>query len=346
MKSFLKYAIFFSLLLSLTFLFLMGCSRSSASLQEEDKFDQWLSEENKIRVLSTVGMIDDLVHQVGGEHVACLVLISGGLDPHSYELVKGDNEKFSAAQVVFFNGLNLEHGPSLLHYIHEHPCAVGVGDAIAKRSPDDVIRMQKQLDPHIWMDVSLWLQGVDTIVETLSLQDPEHAAAYHNNGDALKQRLEGLHEQIQQTMAFVPLDKRYLVTTHDAFNYFARRYLALPEERTNGRWIERCKSPEGLSPEGQLSATDIYHIIHYLEKYQITVLFPESNLSQDSIKKIVQAGLERGLNVHVSKDALYADAMGETGSLGDTYEKMMEYDALIISKNMSGEKISGRTVHE
>jgi manganese/zinc/iron transport system substrate-binding protein len=205
--------------------------------------------------------------------------------------------------------------------------------------------MQKQLDPHIWMDVSLWLEGVDAIVDMLSREDAQHAAEFRINGKALKKRLARLHEEIQQMMKIIPPDKRYLVTTHDAFNYFVRRYLALPEERSDDKWMERCKAPEGLSPEGQLSATDIYHLIHYLEKHHITVLFPESNLSQDSIRKIVQAGLEKGLNVHIAHDALYADAMGEPGTPGDTYEKMMEYDAFVISKNMSFENMTDKAVY-
>ena len=80
-------------------------------------------------------MIDDLVEQVGGEYVDTTVLIKGGFDPHSYQLVEGDDEKFAFADVIFCNGVGLEHGPSLQHYLKTHPKVVFLAIASGRKIP-------------------------------------------------------------------------------------------------------------------------------------------------------------------------------------------------------------------
>ena len=81
-----------------------------------------------------------------------------------------------------------------------------------------------------------------------------------------------LHSSVKQRIGEIPVEKRYLVTSHDAFNYFARAYLAADEESQNEGWRGRFESPEGLSPESQLSAVHIRQIIDHLQKHQIQVL--------------------------------------------------------------------------
>src|SRR5579871_5638784 len=96
-------------LYSLCLLFLWGCSNSTAP----SAMDPWVEQNGKLKVLSTTAMIDDVVRQIGRERIDHLPLIMGEIDPHSYELVKGDDEKLSMATLIFFNGLGLEHGASL-----------------------------------------------------------------------------------------------------------------------------------------------------------------------------------------------------------------------------------------
>jgi manganese/zinc/iron transport system substrate-binding protein len=174
------------------------------------------------------------------------------------------------------------------------------------------------------------MRTVDIIVRELSLKDPQHASVYRQNGLRLMQQMEAAHQEAISLMSSIPPEKRYLVTSHDAFNYFTRAYLATPEERKNGDWRKRFAAPEGLAPEGQLSAKDIQGIIDYLSEHKITVLFPESNVSKDSIKKIVNAGSRKGIVLEMADVPLYADAMGPSGSDGDTYLKMVKHNVLVI----------------
>lgn len=299
--------------------------------QRHNEFQNWINSNGKVRVLSTTGMINDLVKQIGGDEVLTLTLIQGDLDPHSYQLVKGDDEKLAMADIIFFNGLGLEHGSSMQYQLANNPKAVGVGNLIDSKA---VIYVGNQKDPHIWMDISLWAQTIPFITKALSEKDPAHAELYKKNAERLNHAMIKAHERLKEYMHLIPEEERYLVTSHDAFNYFARAYLSRDSELEGNRWQKRFMAPEGLAPEGQLSTTDIKLIIDHVKAYKIRMLFSESNVSRDSIIKIIQAGKEEGLNVKIACCPLYGDAMGSPGSEGDTYLKMMDYNAKMIASHL------------
>lgn len=305
---------------------LCACSGSGNIQLRNQDLKQWKEPNGKVKVLSTIAMIGDLVKRVGGDHIDNFTLITGELDPHSYQLVKGDDEKLAFAQLIFSNGLGLEHGPSLQRYLANDKKVISLGNKLKQQNPELLWFFKGQIDPHIWMDVSIWSRTVPFIVEALSKQDPEHTSAYQDNGKALIKEMQEHHDRFRKKMMAVPDEKRYLVTSHDAFNYFTRAYLATDEEITKDDWQERFAAPEGLAPESQLGTNEIQNIINHMSKYQIQVLFPESNVSKDSIRKIVNAGKEKNLTLCIANVYLYGDAMGSPGSDGDTYLKMIEHN--------------------
>jgi manganese/zinc/iron transport system substrate-binding protein len=338
MKSF--FDLFFRKKILFGLLVLLACLSSCVNRDERPKNEgqnqiaEWMEPNGKIKTLSTIAMINDLVKQVGGDYVDSLSLIRGDLNPHSYQLVKGDDEKLGFADLIFSNGLNLEHGPSLHRYLQESKKSVSLGDKLSEKYPDLIIHIRNQVDPHIWMDISLWMKTIPFIVEALSERDPQHAAEFQANADHLIKEMETAHKEIRRELHALPPEKRYLVTTHDAFFYFTRAYLAADDEKTMEEWQARFVAPEGLAPESQLSVAQIQGIINHLAQYHINVMFPESNISKDSLRKILFAGRERGLPIRLSTVPLYADAMGPPGSDGDTYIKMMKHDATTIAKDL------------
>lgn len=315
-----------------------GCTCDPVCLKYRAEEKKWYEHNGKIKVLSTTAMIDDLVRRVGGDNIDTLTLIRGELDPHTYQLVKGDDEKFNYADLIFYNGLGLEHGPSLQQQLTEQKNSYALGDILFAANPDSILHYHGQVDPHIWMDIALWKNTVPIIVEKLSLADPAHAAEFKKNGDQLIGELGLAHQNLRALLQKIPDNKRYLVTSHDAFNYFTRSYLATDEELKDNSWQKRFAAPEGLSPESQLSAADIQQIIDHLKEYNIHIIFSESNVSRDSIRKIVQSGIDNGLEVKIAMAFLYADAMGEPGSEGDTYVKMVTYNGQTIASYLDEEK--------
>jgi len=327
-------SIFMKFLYVLCVFFLAGCS----SEREPSKLDAWMQEKDKVRVLSTTAMVGDLVANIGREHVAGQTLILGEIDPHSYELVKGDDEKISFAQIVFYSGLGLEHGASLRYSLLHHSNAVALGDCIQKEHPELILTDDGQIDPHVWMDISLWAKAVGPIVAALSRTDPAHAAEYQLNGEKFLQEMLSAHQDIREKMLQIPVEKRFLVTSHDAFNYFTRAYLADASEREQADWNKRFEAPEGLAPDGQLSAADIQRIINHICLYHVTVVFPESNVSRDSLRKIISACKEKGINATISSQALYGDAMGGLDSDANGYIKMIQHDANVLQNAWQDEK--------
>jgi manganese/zinc/iron transport system substrate-binding protein len=219
--------------------------------------------------------------------------------------------------------LGLEHGASLSTFLKNSPKASAIGEKISQAAPDKILMKGDVIDPHIWMDISIWQKGVEPVVEALILADPDGASFYRKQGEIVFEKMTAAHLEIFSQLQKIPSEKRYLVTSHDAFHYFTRCYLADPGEID---WSSRFAAPEGLAPEGQLNPRDIQKIIDYLRLKKITVVFPESNVSRDSIRKIASAGKELGLEIRISSEPLYGDAMS-----GLTYLEMMRRNAATLS---------------
>jgi manganese/zinc/iron transport system substrate-binding protein len=290
---------------------------------------EWMSENGKIKVLSTIAQIGDLAAAVGGERVDSLVLVPGEMDPHSYELVKGDAEKFTRADMILYNGLGLEHGASLSALLKSSAKAVPVGEEVRRISPYEILEKNGVVDPHIWMDVSLWQKAVCRIEELLSKADPAGAEYYKARAALLEKEMESTHIYMRELLQKIPSSRRFLVTSHDAFRYFARSYLAEPGEAD---WSGRFTAPEGLAPDGQLNPADIRRAIDFLREHQVRVVFPESNVSRDAVAKIASASRELGFDVLLCKEALYGDSTG-----GLPYLEMIRSNAEVIYNHLQEE---------
>ncbi len=147
------------------------------------------------------------------------------MDPHSYELVKGDSEKLSYAKVIFYNGLGLEHGASLRHQIKQHPKAIALGDWIREKNPEAILIERGQVDPHVWLDISLWAEIIDSDRPSIIRSRSSKCRLLPANGQQVRESLLKLDASLLKNSRSIPPEKRYLVTSHDAFNYFTRRYL-------------------------------------------------------------------------------------------------------------------------
>lgn len=328
----MKYLVGLCLCLCALFFSCSGAKKRGQALHE------WLQPNGKVKVLCTTEMIADVVRSIGGEQIDSLTLITGELDPHSYELVKGDAEKFDRADVIFYTGLGLEHGASVYSKLKGHTHGVAVADVL-KEKEAQLITIDGQIDPHVWMDLMLWIQIVDPIVDALGKIDADHAGLFIQRGEVLKEVFRKNDGKISRLLGSIPKERRYVVTTHDAFNYFTRRYLSSEEEVENGSWKTRCSAPEGLAPESQMSMQDIISISEYLVEHKIPVVFPESNLSPDSLRKVVSVCQDKGFRILICTKPLYGDSMGSAKDGSDTYFGMMQTNAKTIHEYlMAGEQ--------
>jgi manganese/zinc/iron transport system substrate-binding protein len=305
----------------LLILVLWGCRRHESSLT------QWCKGNGRLKVLSTTAMIHDLVKEIGGDDIDAIALIQGELDPHSYEIVKGDDEKFARADLIFYNGLGLEHGLSLRQNLINNPKAIAVANTILDEDAGLILKVDGQYDPHVWMDIALWMKTVEPIVDALCQKDSAHANVYRERGALLQKKLTEADLEAFRLLQSLPARQRYLVTSHDAFHYFARHYLAEPGEEN---WQMRCQAPEGLAPEAQMSVTDVIAVVSHIEFFGIPVLFPESNVSRDSLHKIMDAAREKGFRIRLCQKPLYGDSMGKAAS----YLEMILHNVNVIADEL------------
>lgn len=307
------------LLLGMLAVLASGCAARAAALPDD-------LAARKIRVVTTVGMVSDVVRNVGGERVEVRALMGPGIDPHQYKASEGDVLRLGTADVVFYSGLHLE---AKVGEVLER-----MGDRIkTKAVTDDIDRglllkpaeFEGQFDPHVWFDVSLWAQTVDTVRDALIELDPESADYYRANAERYRAELEDLHEYVRQQAARIPEDQRVLVTAHDAFNYFGRAYGF------------EVRGLQGISTAAEAGTSDVRQLADFLAQRQIRAIFIESSVPVRNVEAVQAAVRSRGWDIAIGGE-LFSDAMGSEGTPEGTYTGMVRHNIDIIVKALLGEQ--------
>ena len=180
---------------------------------------------SKPRIVTTVGMVTDIVREVVGDRGEVIGLLSEGVDPHLYKPTREDVQQLSGAKVVFYGGLMLEGRlEESLKKLGDGKPVVGVAEsldrAILRKPPE----FEGHYDPHVWMDVKLWSQCVEAVTKTMTEFDADHAAEFVSRSEAYRQKLAKLDEYVRKSIESIPEQQRVLVTAHDAFGYFAHAF--------------------------------------------------------------------------------------------------------------------------
>ncbi len=307
-----------SLLLILVFLLLAGCGRGVAANQPDD---------GRLSVVTTIGQIADAAAIVGGELVRVQSLMGPGTDPHLYTASARDVDKLRDADIVFFNGLFLEaQMEDVLEQMAERQTVVAVSSGIDTATLLPSANYADEFDPHIWFDVTLWMQTVAQIRDTYVAIDPPHAAAYEANAAAYLAELEQLHAYVLAQAATVPAEQRVLVTAHDAFNYFGRAY------------DFEVLGLQGISTASEAGTADVQNLAAYIAERRIPAIFVESSVPVRNIEAVQAAVRDRGFDVQIG-GRLFSDAMGDGGTPEGTYIGMVRHNIdTIVSALRGGEK--------
>ncbi|MGH2541733.1 MAG: metal ABC transporter solute-binding protein, Zn/Mn family, partial [Ardenticatenaceae bacterium] len=172
-------------------------------------------------------------------------------------------------------------------------------------------------DPHVWMDVKLWMYTIDPVRDALVELDPAHAEVYRANANRYRAELEALENEMAALLATLPPERRVLVTAHDAFNYFARGYEF------------DVFAPQGISTETEAGIEDIRRTIDVLVERNVPALFIESTISPDVVEAVREGAQARGHDVQIGGQ-LFTDAMGDAGTPQGTYVGMIRHNAETI----------------
>lgn len=282
-------------------------------------FDATAAESKKIKITATTSMVADLVEQVGGDRVTVDHLMGPGVDPHLYKTTAGDVTRLSRADVIFYSGLKLEGrmGDVFTSMANSGKKVFPVTDTIPRKKLLEPAQFEGHYDPHVWFDVEMWSECIPAIVKGLSETDPAGKAVYEKNGAALKERMLALNKWCIEKAKELPKERRILVTSHDAYNYFGRAY---------GFEVVAI---QGVSTVTEASLSDISKMVDFIKSQKVKAIFVESSVSPTTIKRV-----SKDANVKIGGE-LFSDAMGAPGQLKEnfnvgTYDGMVKYNLTTI----------------
>lgn len=291
-------------------LWLSGCN---ASRSDED------AATSKPDVVSTSTVIADWAKRVGGDEIELTGILKPGTDPHVYEPVPLDSVAFEKADLILYNGYNLE--PGLIRMMN----AAGIrAEKLPIGEVVQPLQMEKEgqrvPDPHVWGNVKNAIAMTTAIRDALIKLSPEDEAEFTQNSDRLIAELEQLHIWIGEQIATIPLDRRKLITTHDAFEYYANAY-----------GLDVIGTLIGISTEEQPSAQTVQKLVESVKVAQVPAIFAETTINPRLISTVAE---EAG--VQLSPKQLYSDSIGAPGGDGDSYVKMMVANTKAIVEALGG----------
>lgn len=268
-----------------------------------------------IRAAATIGMITDIVQNVGGERVEVEGLMGPGVDPHLYKASESDVSTLEQADIIFYNGLHLEAG---LSGVLERMGDLGNTVVAVTNSIDRSLLLAPEefegaYDPHVWFDVKLWMESVEYVRDTLAALDPGSAEMYEANAEAYLQELEDLHTYVTEQAETIPEEQRVLVTAHDAFNYFGRAYGF------------EVRGLQGISTQTEASTADVQELADFIAERQIPAIFIESSVPKRNVEAVQAAVRAQGFDVVIGGE-LFSDAMGDPGTPEGTYIGMVRHN--------------------
>lgn len=282
-----------------------------------------VKDSGSIKVVATNSIIADMTKNVGGDLIELHSIVPIGTDPHEYETLPEDITRASEADVIFYNGLNLETGGN--------GWFKKLMDISKKKENEDYFAVSKgvaplyltskgqesEQDPHAWLDIENGIKYVDNIEKVLITKDPVNKETYTKNASEYKSKLKELHNNAKEKFKDIGQDKKLLVTSEGAFKYFSNAY----ELMATYIWE--------INTENQGSPEQMTKIINTINKSKVPSLFVETSVDKRSMER-VSSETKRPIY-----STIFTDSIAKEGEEGDSYYSMMEWNLNKIHEGLS-----------
>lgn len=306
---------------------LAGCGTSETVQTESTQGEQVTQQaevetEGRLQVVATNSILADMAKNVGGDTVEVYSVVPIGTDPHEYEALPADIQACSDADIVFYNGLNLETGNGWFDKLMETTGKVQGEDyfVVSEGVQPKYLTTEGQEgeeDPHAWLNIENGILYSQNMARVMSEKDPENAALYQENCDRYVATLSELHEEAKTAFEDIPEEKKLLVTSEGAFKYFCDAY------NMTAAFIWEINTESQGTPEQMTRIIDIIH------ETEVPVLFVETSIDARSME---QVSAETGLPIF---EKIFTDSLSDEGGDGDTYYNMMKWNITKIHEGLS-----------
>jgi manganese/zinc/iron transport system substrate-binding protein len=283
-------------------------------------FSRVSAQDGTLRIVATTTQAADITRilTTDVDGIDITPLMGAGVDPHLYQPTEADIIAMNEANLVVYSGLNLEgQFGTVFNALGEQGVAI---HALGQPVKDEGYtiggfnlseELQDVDDPHFWFDPRNWELSMVSLAETLSDLDPDNTELYYRNADDYAEQLQIIFNWAEEGMLSVPEGQRYLVTSHDAFQYFGAAF----------GW--QMTSIQGISTEDEAGVADVQNVVDFVISNEIPVMFVESSISPNTVNAVVEAVSAQGGSIRIGIRPLYSDAMGAPDTFGGTYIGML-----------------------
>jgi manganese/zinc/iron transport system substrate-binding protein len=270
-------------------------------------------------------LVTILTKDVPADTIHITGLMGAGVDPHLYKPTEADIKALNEADFVIYSGLHLEgQFDEVFEALSERGVTIFAVSTPVKDAGYTFggFTLSEELtnvdDPHFWFDPRNWQLSTQALADELAAFDPEHADLYQANAATYLEQLDLLYNWGVEAMAQVPEDQRYLVTSHDAFQYFSDAF----------GW--QVKSVQGISTAQEAGVGDIQDVVQFVIEHHVPVLFVESSVPPNTINAVREAVKAADAEIQLGIRGLYSDAMGSPDEFGGTYTGMIAANVYTI----------------
>ena len=304
-------------------LVVLGIAGCATGKENSSQTTSATAENKKIQVVTTNSIIYDMTKNIAGDLVDLHSIVPVGQDPHEYEPLPEDVQKVQKADLIFYNGINLENAEDAwFTKMVKNAGKVADKDYFAVSDGVDVIYLEGENekgkeDPHAWLNIENGVIYAKNIAKQLIAKDPKNKETYEKNLAAYVEKLEALDKDAKQRIAKIPEEKRLIVTSEGCFKYFSKAY------DIKSAYIWEINTEEEGTPE------QIANLVRQLRASKVPSLFVESSVDDRPMKTVSQ---ETGKPIH---STIFTDSIAEEGKDGDSYYSMMKWNLDKIIEGLS-----------
>ena len=302
----------------LSLLLLAVCTLLACSGQKKASSDS-----SKLKVVATNSIIADITKNIAGDKIDLHSIVPVGKDPHEYEPLPEDVKKTSQADLIFYNGINLETGGNAwFTKLVKNANKEENKDYYAVSDGVDVIYLEGQSekgkeDPHAWLNLENGIIYAQNIAKRLIEKDPDNKATYEKNLKAYVEKLTALDKEAKEKFNNIPEEKKMIVTSEGCFKYFSKAY------NVPSAYIWEINTEEEGTPD------QIKSLVEKLRKTKVPSLFVESSVDDRPMKTVSK---DTNIPIHAK---IFTDSIADQGEEGDSYYSMMKYNLDKISEGLA-----------